>query len=105
MGIVFAALMAFLILYPNISALPLPSTIVNAYQGLLPTYLYPFQFPVNTDPAAPSMGLLAPEPILLGVALTVTCVVVGYAAWVWRYGPVARRPSGPPEPPLEPAGA
>ena len=54
MGIVFAALMAFLILYPNISALPLPSTIVNAYQGLLPTYLYPFQFPVNTDPAAPS---------------------------------------------------
>ena len=102
MGIVFAAVMAFLILYPNISALPLPSTIVNAYQGLLPTYLYPFQFPVNTDPAAPGVGLLAAEPILLAVALTVTCVVVGYAAWVWRYGPVARRPSGPPEPPLEP---
>ena len=104
-GIVFAALMAFLILYPNISALPLPSTIVNAYQGLLPTYLYPFQFPVNTDPAAPGIRLLAPEPMLLALALTVTCVVVGYAAWVWRYGPVARRQSGPPEPPLEPAGA
>jgi hypothetical protein len=105
MGIAFAALMAFLVLYPNISALPLPSTIVNAYQGLLPTYLYPFQFPVNTDPAAPGIGLLAPEPILLGLALTVTCFVVGYAAWVWRYGPVTRPPSRPPEPPLEPAGA
>jgi hypothetical protein len=104
MGIVFAAVMAFLVLYPNISALPLPSTIVNAYQGLLPTYLYPFQFPVNTDPAAPGIRLLAPEPILLGLALTVTCFVVGYAAWVWRYGPVPRPPAGPSEPPLEPAG-
>ena len=46
-------------LYPNISALPLPSAIVNAYQGLLPTYLYPFQFPVNTDPAAPAPPLFA----------------------------------------------
>ena len=105
MGIVFAALMAFLILYPNISALPLPSTIVNAYQGLLPTYLYPFQFPVNTDPAAPGSGCSRAEPMLLALALTVTCVVVGYAAWVWRYGPVTRRRTGPPEPPLEPAGA
>lgn len=92
MGIVFAAALAFLVLYPNISALPLPSTVVNAYQGLLPTYLYPFQFPVNTDPASPSVALLAPEPILLAVALTVTSVVVGYAAWVWRIGPVPRTP-------------
>ena len=38
----------FVVLYPNISALPLPSQIVNAYQGILPTYLYAFQFPVST---------------------------------------------------------
>ena len=38
----------FVVLYPNIAALPLPATIVNAYQGLLPTYLYAFQFSVNT---------------------------------------------------------
>ena len=92
MGIVFAAVLAFLVLYPNISALPLPSTVVNAYQGLLPTYLYPFQFPVNTDPAAPSVQFLAPEPILLFIALTVTAFVVGYAAWVWRIGPAPRPP-------------
>ena len=94
MGFVFAAAMAFVVIYPNISALPLPSTIVNAYQGLLPTYLYPFQFPVNTDPAAPSIRLLAAEPILLAIALSVTCLVVGYAAWVWRIGPI-QRPPGP----------
>ena len=41
----------FAILYPNISALPLPSAVVDAYQGILPTYLYAFQFPVSTvDP-------------------------------------------------------
>jgi hypothetical protein len=87
-GTIFAIVGAFLILYPNISALPLPSTVVNAYQGLLPTYLYPFQFPVNTDPAAPGLKLFALEPALLLVALTITCLVVGYAAWVWRIGPI-----------------
>ena len=89
-GAGFAAVVAFLIEYPNISALPLPSTIVNAYQGLLPTYLYPFQFPVNTDPAAPSLHLFSLEPAVLLVALTVTSLVVGYAAWVWRIGPPPR---------------
>jgi hypothetical protein len=86
-GAVFAAVMWFLIFYPNLSALPLPSTIVNAFQGLLPTYLYPFQFPVNTDPAAPALRLLATEPAILFLAITLTCLVVGYAAWVWRIGP------------------
>jgi hypothetical protein len=86
-GAVFAIVAGFLVLYPNIAALPLPSTVVNAYQGLLPTYLYPFQFPVNTDPAAPGLKLFALEPAVLLIALTLTCIVVGYAAWVWRIGP------------------
>ena len=41
-------------------ALPLPSTIVNAYQGLLPTYLYAFQFPVSTASATVPTPLLSP---------------------------------------------
>ncbi len=93
-GTAFAIVAAFLLIYPNISALPLPSTVVNAYQGLLPTYLYPFQFPVNTDPAAPGPKLFALEPALLLIALTITCLVVGYAAWVWRIGPVEHPTSG-----------
>ena len=44
--LVFVGVVAawFVFLYPNISALPLPSSFANAYQRLLPTYLYPFQF-------------------------------------------------------------
>ena len=47
-GFVVAVVGWFAILYPNISALPLPAAVVAAYQGILPTYLYAFQFPVST---------------------------------------------------------
>ena len=93
-GSVLVVVTVFLVIYPNISALPLPSSIFNAYQGLLPTYLYPFQFPVNTDPAAPPPRLIALEPALLLAALAIACVVIGYAAWVWRIGPVDRPTRG-----------
>jgi len=64
---------------------------VNAYQGLLPTYLYPFQFPVNTDPAG-SLPLLGSLDLLaLTAALAVTCAVVGYSAWTWRVALAGRR--------------
>ena len=91
-GAVLACLAWFVIWYPNVSALPLPSTIVNAYQGLLPAYLYAFQFPVNTDPVVPFhlfatmkvLGVDVPGAPLLFAALLVTCAVVGYSAWSWR---------------------
>ena len=82
-GIGVAVLAWFVIWYPNISALPLPSTVVNAYQGFLPTYLYAFQFPVNTAPR-PATPLLSPVPIALTLALGLTCLVVAYSASVWR---------------------
>ena len=47
-GLLVAVVAWFAVVYPNISALPLPSAVANAYQGLLPTYLYAFQFPVST---------------------------------------------------------
>jgi Gpi18-like mannosyltransferase len=74
----------FVVLYPNISALPLPSAVVNAYQGLLPTYLYPFQFPVNTVDRSGGTSLSDPRLLVLGVAILLSVVVIGYAAWVWR---------------------
>jgi hypothetical protein len=82
-GIGVAVVAWFVVWYPNISALPLPSTVVNAYQGFLPTYLYAFQFPVNTA-ARPAMPLLSPIPLALTLALALTCVVVAYSASVWR---------------------
>ncbi len=73
----------FVVWYPNLSALPLPSTVVNAYQGFLPTYLYAFQFPVNTA-ARPPAPLLSPILLALTLAIAVTCLVVAYSASVWR---------------------
>ena len=91
-GAVIAAIGWFVILYPNISALPLPATVFNAYQGLLPTYIYAFQFPVNTDPPAIVPSLLAPNPSYFGlppgpvllVAIGLACIVVAWSAWTWR---------------------
>ena len=91
-GMLIACLAWFVAWYPNLSALPLPSTIVNTFQGLLPTYLYAFQFPVNTDPVTPFhlmaptmiLGVAVPAaPILFG-ALLLTSLVVAYSAWTWR---------------------
>ena len=74
----------FAILYPNISALPLPSAVVNAYQGILPTYLYAFQFPVSTVTRNTNTPLFTQTLAILMLALTLTCLVVAYSAWVWR---------------------
>jgi len=79
------AMVAWLaIVYPNIAALPLPSAVVNAYQGVLPTYLYAFQFPVSTADRSVSTPLLSPTLAILTVAITVSCLVVAYSAWLWR---------------------
>jgi hypothetical protein len=83
-GIVVAAVGWFVVLYPNIAALPLPAAIVNAYQGILPTYLYAFQFPVSTVARGTDTPLLTPTLAVLTAALVVTCLVVGYSAWTWR---------------------
>jgi hypothetical protein len=83
-GIVVVAVGWFAILYPNIAALPLPAAIVNAYQGIVPTYLYAFQFPVSTVDRGTDTPLLTPTFALLMVALAVTCLVVAYSAWAWR---------------------
>ena len=74
----------FVILYPNISALPLPSAVVAAYQGILPTYLYAFQFPVSTVTRSTDKPLFTPMLAILMLALTATCLVVAYSAWAWR---------------------
>ena len=90
-GIMLACVVWFVTWYPNISGLPLPAAIVNAYQGLLPTYLYAFQFPVNTDKVVPfSITAHLADVLLLLAALLVTSVIVGYAAWAWRIAAAER---------------
>jgi hypothetical protein len=90
-GAVAAMAFWFVLWYPNIAALPLPAAIHNAYQGFLPTYLYPFQFWVlqGTRPAAPPLFAIGPAIMLL--SLTFMAVVVGYSAWSWRIALAERR--------------
>jgi hypothetical protein len=83
-GYLAAAVGWFVVLYPNIAALPLPGAIVNAYQGIIPTYLYAFQFPVSKIDRNASVALLTPLLAVLLAAIIVTCLVVAYSAWVWR---------------------
>jgi hypothetical protein len=82
-GVVLAATVVFVAFYPNWSGLPLPNSIFNWYQGLLPSWLYPFQFAVNTDPAF-GVSFASPWPLLLLAAVLVSAAVVAYSAWVWR---------------------
>ena len=98
-GFVAAVVGWFAILYPNIAALPLPAVLVNAYQGIMPTYLYAFQFPVSKIDRNVTVPLLTPMLGVLLVAITVTCLVVAYSAWVWRR---CRSPTDPRTPPRMP---
>jgi hypothetical protein len=80
----------FVLWYPNIAALPLPQAIHNAYQGFLPTYLYPFHFWVREQrPASPALFDVGPAVMLL--SLVFTAVVVGYSAWSWRIALAERK--------------
>jgi len=106
MGAIVAIIGEFIAFYPNIAALPMPSTIFNAYQGFLPTYLYPFQFPVNTDPVPATMPSIfsadpnlfnLPPVIVLGGVLAIACLIVAYSAWSWRVV-LAERDAAPPDP-------
>ncbi len=83
-GLVTAVVSWFLVFYPNISALPLPGVVANAYQGILPTWVYAFQFPKLRESVATGVKLIDTIPAILAVALTLLCIVLAYSAWVWR---------------------
>jgi hypothetical protein len=92
-GAVVAVVAWFVVEYPNISALPLPSAISNVYQGVLPTYLYAFQFPVSTIPRNATIQLFGPVPLLLSASVIFLSLIVAYSAWVWRLALAERRAS------------
>jgi hypothetical protein len=83
-GLVSAIIGWFIVVYPNFAALPLPAAVANAYQGILPTYLYYFQFPSNREAPAPVTPIFDVVPLILAAALTLLCVVLAYSAWIWR---------------------
>ncbi|MBI2781042.1 MAG: phospholipid carrier-dependent glycosyltransferase [Chloroflexi bacterium] len=101
LGALGAMVFWFILWYPNISGLPLPAAIHNAYQGFLPTYLYPFQFWVLQGDRAAAPSLFAPVPAVMLLAIAFTSIVVAYSAWSWRIVLAERRRDrlAPPEDP------
>ncbi|MGD0248719.1 MAG: phospholipid carrier-dependent glycosyltransferase, partial [Candidatus Limnocylindrales bacterium] len=80
LGVCVFAVAAFVALYPDLSALPLPNTILGIYDALLPTWFYGFQFSVNLQPANT-------PPLISGWPLVIAALMVaGLAAWAaWEH--------------------
>ena len=77
-----------LVWYPNWSALPLPTGIHNWYQGVLPTWTWPFQFGVTLESPAET-ALVSSATLVVGVLLL--CAAAGGAYGASRIGNAARR--------------
>ena len=77
-----------LLWYPNWSALPLPTGIHNWYQGVLPTWTWPFQFGVTLESPADT-ALVSSATLVVGVLLL--CVAAAGAYGARRLSTAARR--------------
>ncbi|MFO1539100.1 MAG: phospholipid carrier-dependent glycosyltransferase, partial [Chloroflexota bacterium] len=96
-GILVAAALFFVAWLPNISGLPLPSSLAYIYGGLLPTWDYSFQFSVNMDPRIEG-GMLRADTLVLTATLCIVLAALVPVARGWgaRSGP---RPADPGLPP------
>jgi hypothetical protein len=83
LGVCSVAVVAFLALYPNLSALPMPQAIIGVYNGLLPTWLYGFQFSVNLQQAV-NIKLVDATSLSYTALALVVAGIAGWAAWERR---------------------
>lgn len=77
-----------LLWYPNWSALPLPAGLHNWYQGVLPTWTWPFQFGVTLESPAET-ALVSSATLVVGVLLLCAAAAGAYGAS--RFSAAARR--------------
>ncbi len=68
-----------LVWYPNWSALPLPTGIHNWYQGVLPTWTWPFQFGVTLEKPAET-ALISGATVVVGALLLLAAAAGAYGA-------------------------
>ena len=68
-----------LLWYPNWSALPLPTGVHNWYQGVLPTWAWPFQFGVTLESSAEA-ALVSSATLIVGVLLLCAAAAGAYGA-------------------------
>jgi Gpi18-like mannosyltransferase len=81
-GVLVAAVGWFVLWYPNISGLPVPTPLAQVHLITLPTYNYSFQFSVNQD--APGSGFDVLGPLILLAVLTTFVLSAIYAVRAWR---------------------
>ena len=88
LAVLAIAVLWFVVWYPNISGLPLPSEFAALYQGILPTWNWDFQFAVNTDIASDAAAIDLSTFVIGGVTAAFV-VGVGVAARRWGRDPEA----------------
>jgi predicted membrane-bound dolichyl-phosphate-mannose-protein mannosyltransferase len=88
LGVLTAVVLWFVAWYPNLSGLPLPNSIANIYQGLLPSWNYDFWFAVNKDELAES-SILGPTVAILAITLLLVVAVVVLTHWLRPEKPAA----------------
>jgi hypothetical protein len=85
LGLVAAAGLFLIIWYPNLSGLPLPNGLATAFQGLLPTWTYDFQFAVDRE--LPEPGGVGGTALVVALITAVAIVVVMITARYWHRRP------------------
>jgi hypothetical protein len=83
LGICIFAVVAFALLYPDLSALPMPNLLLNVYDAILPTWFYGFQFADNLQ-ASSTVSLIGGAAIVVSISALFVALLAGYAAWVQR---------------------
>ena len=83
LGVCVFGIATFVALYPNLSALPMPNSIISVYNALLPTWFYGFQFSTNLQPSTP-VSPLGTWSIALAVFAMLVAGAVAWAAWERR---------------------
>ena len=85
LGACMVAGIAFLALYPNLSALPMPNNIISLYNGFLPTWFYGFQFSDNLQESV-QVPVSSSNGLALAVGALLTAGVFAWVAWERRIG-------------------
>jgi hypothetical protein len=83
LGVCGFAVVVFVALYPNLSALPMPQAITGIYNSILPTWLYGFEFSVNQQ-YTPGVGFVGVVPAIVTVLALGVAGIAGWAAWERR---------------------
>jgi hypothetical protein len=83
LGVCVFGIVTFLALYPDLSALPMPNSILGVYDGILPTWFYGFQFSDNLQTGI-SVPLFSSWALAVSMFTLLVAGLVAWAAWERR---------------------